>query len=210
MERVRQLEKRHVQVHSQLLQALDELYLTKEDRQNFVLSRNQEAQLQERHMLHMSLEKSVAISKAMKRTLEKGADEEEEYEGEERIENGDAGRAAIDNFTGATNEDKVAARLNQLCVDTFGLDEELVKMLEKLHPLEEEYNTRCQEFAQLKIQLSQITSNLLPTEEGQQEIETTTDAAPIPADHDVQLERENTVLLELIAALSHLSRRRRE
>ena len=45
LEKVRQLERRHVEVHLQLLKALDELYLTKEDRQNFVLTKEQESQL---------------------------------------------------------------------------------------------------------------------------------------------------------------------
>ncbi|CAL9729771.1 inner kinetochore subunit Mcm16p [Monosporozyma unispora] len=210
IEKIRQLERRHVQVHSQLLQALDELYLTKEDRQNFILSKEQEAQLKDRHALHMSIEKSVAIAKAMQRGLQYVWNEndelEEEREDDEDDDHNNESGAAIGNIMNSTSEDKLAIKLNQLSTDNYALDEALVKKLDKLKPLSEEYNSRRQEFDRLQSELSEITSKL-PTHNPESEIdEGELDSNEPLTDRDSELERENAILLELTTALTHFSR----
>lgn len=210
IEKIRQLERRHVQVHSQLLQALDELYLTKEDRQNFILSKEQEAQLKDRHALHMSIEKSVAIAKAMQRGLQYVWNEndelEEEREDDEDDDHNNESGAAIGNIMNSTSEDKLAIKLNQLSTDNYALDEALVKKLDKLKPLSEEYNSRRQEFDRFQSELSEITSKL-PTHNPESEIdEGELDSNEPLTDRDSELERENAILLELTTALTHFSR----
>lgn len=207
MERIRQLERRHVQVHSQLLQALDELYLTKEDRQNFILTKEQEAQLKDRHAMHMSLEKSVAISKAMQRGLQFERDQDDEV-AEDEVETITT-TAANNNILNSTSEDKLAIKLNQLNTDNYVLDGVLVKKLHKLKPLSEEYNSRRQEFDRLSSELSELTSKL-PLHDPEVESDHDEDNTPSLTDRDTELERENTILFELTTALTHLSRNPRD
>lgn len=225
LEKVRKLERRHVEVHLQLLKALDELYLTKEDRQNFMLAREQEAQLEDRHMLQMSLEKSVAISKAIKRHLQQSRSKSNQNDisadttittRNDDVHDVDIGATDNNNIIiSTTSEDKLASELIRLSMNNFSLDSKLVEMLEPLHQLSQEYNERRQEFERLKSELNQLVSNL-PLEGTKNEAVTETNnntadslipASPSSADVDLQLERENTSLIELITALTHLSRR---
>lgn len=210
MDRIRQLERRHVQVHSQLLQALDELYLTKEDRQSFVLSKEQEAQLKDRHAMQMSLEKSVAISKAMQRGLQFEQDQDDELS-ENEVEKTTARAMAANrnSILNSTSEDKLAIKLNQLNTDNYALDGVLAKKLDKLKPLCEEYNSRRQEFDRLTSELAEMTSKL-PIQETESDNNNDDNGTEINntalTDRDTELERENTILFELTTALTHLSR----
>lgn len=225
LEKVRQLERRHVEVHLQLLKALDELYLTKEDRQNFVLTKEQESQLEDRHMLQMSLEKSIAISKAIRRNLQQspmklkqdGVDLDTTTTTCDDDDDGGGigvGITTSNNIIiSTTSEDKLASELIKLSEDNFTLDSKLIETLEPLQQLSHEYNKRRQEFDRLKAELDQLISNL-PLEETKDEAVTgkNDDTADLPTsssstDADIQLERENTTLIELITALTHLSRR---
>lgn len=226
LEKVRQLERRHVEVHLQLLKALDELYLTKEDRQNFVLTKEQESQLEDRHMLQMSLEKSIAISKAIRRNLQQspmklkqdGVDLDTTTTTRDDDDDGGGGigvgiTTSNNIIISTTSEDKLASELIKLSEDNFTLDSKLIETLEPLQQLSHEYNKRRQEFDRLKAELDQLISNL-PLEETKDEAVTgkNDNIADLPTsssstDADIQLERENTTLIELITALTHLSRR---
>lgn len=210
LEKVRQLERRHVEVHLQLLKALDELYLTKEDRQNFVLTREQEARLEDRHMLQMSLEKGIAISKAIKRNLQ-------ESQPIDKVGNVATSNADVDGHItiSTTSEDRLASELIKLSEDNFSLDFKLIEALEPVRQLSQEYNKRRQEFEKLKSELNQLISDL-PLEETSGDTvgsDNNNNSDPLTApssystDVDIQMERENTTLVELITALTHLSRR---
>lgn len=199
LERVRRLERRHTEVHAQLLQALDTLYLMKEDHQPFVLTKAQESQLENRHALHMSLDKGVAILKALKRSNLQIPSEDLE-----------AANSKTNNLPpNTTIEDKFAAQLNQLSFEAFNMDEQVSQLWKKITPLSQEYNDHRIEFEQLKTKLHDVVKEL-PNDVIEEQTNDAESNGDTSSDPDLPLINENATLKELITALTHFSRQQKQ
>ncbi|CCK71017.1 Mcm16p KNAG_0F03550 [Huiozyma naganishii CBS 8797] len=140
MDRIEQLERAHVQVHSQLLQELDRLYFLKEGGSKGTLGVNEKHLLALRRQLQLSLEKSVAAAKTLKR---------------------------LGDETAGTNssEQAITLRLKDLMDANGALDEEIADTMQHTLQLNDDLSRATAEFDTLKSQLQnlhpQVTQQLV-------------------------------------------------
>lgn len=65
--KVVELERKHVEVYIELLKAVDELYLIKQEKHDIELSSNEINMLEMRNQMRLSMDKSIAVLKAIDR-----------------------------------------------------------------------------------------------------------------------------------------------
>lgn len=182
--RIQKLEERHVQVHKELLQVLDELYLTQHGG-NPSLDKEKRRTAEVRRQLQMSLEKSSVILRALERFQQRDSD----------TSNNDL-----------TTEDLLAQRLGKLMDTNYKLDHSVSQTLSRQMELSRELRSERNTYHALSERLKEVSSQLQRSKsesEIQQEQETEFQT-PQQDSENSPLERENETIEQLLIALKVL------
>lgn len=138
MERVLELEREHVQLHVDLLKALDKLYLAQKGHGN-VRDREMETSLATRRQLQLSLEKSAAILRAMERLS--------------KLETGHG-----NDFK--TTEDLLASRLNALMQENYELDYKVKELLRREDEISQSFREERNQYFQLVSNMTEVSDKI--------------------------------------------------
>lgn len=174
MERIFELEKQHVLLYEELLQALDELYLLQ---QGAKLDREKERNAQVRLQLQMSLEKSAAILKTLDRLGQ-----------EQRLQ---------ERAPEATTERLLALRLGEHMHKNYQLDGRVSETLAKQVELSKELRDKRNRYWSLVDQLKRFstTTDMHEPEAEQEELQQST------TPDEARLDQENDTIEQLLIAL---------
>ncbi|CCD26956.1 Mcm16p NDAI_0J00640 [Naumovozyma dairenensis CBS 421] len=222
LQEISRLEREHVQIHSQLLSALDEIYLLRE---GGVAMMNEKVEkeshlLELRKQLQLSLDKSAAILKTFERTnamSNSGGDREDTEESAGGIINtavlNDAKMVNdINEQNNKSIENILAKRLRDMMDVNFHQDFQLNELLTKQDEMLQKLYLERRRFHQLKSKLVSVAETRQTLAKDKQEQDKDSygnedkdggedDDDDDDDEQDVQLGRENLVMDELLMAL---------
>lgn len=174
--RIQELEERHVKVHKELLEVLDDLYLA----QHGIISLDKEKRraTEVRRQIQMSLEKSAVILRALERLGQQNS---------------------VTNSGDSTTEGLLAQRLGRLMDANYKLDHTVSQVLSRQLELSAQLRDERKIYETLSDRLKQVSLQLQtskPESEIHQEPE-----KEFQLQEDSSLERENETIEQLLIAL---------
>lgn len=178
LQRIRDLERRHVEVYYQLLQTLDELYLVKESRRDIKLTSAELDMLELRNQMRFSMDKSVALYKTYDRL-------------NKLMENNQ------DLSTVQTSEDKLAVNLKMELDTSVTIDGKVEETLQDNISLTNELQSETAKYNELTKKLQEhrpsTQRRMKPTLNKIDSLDT--------MDQDSQINNENETIKQLLIAL---------
>ncbi|KAG0670626.1 hypothetical protein C6P45_002002 [Maudiozyma exigua] len=178
LQRIRDLERRHVEVYYQLLQTLDELYLVKESRRDIKLTPAELDMLELRNQMRFSMDKSVALYKTYDRL-------------NKLMENNQ------DLSTVQSSEDKLAVNLKMELDRSVTIDGKVEETLQDNISLTNELQSETAKYNELTKKLQEYRPGterrMKPTLNNIDSLDT--------MDQDSQINNENETIKQLLIAL---------
>lgn len=175
--RIEELEERHVRVHKELLQTLDDLYLAQHGGTSLDKEKRRTAEV--RRQLQMSLEKGAVILRALERLGQQ--------------------EPSTDSSENMTTEGLLAQRLGRLMESNYKLDHTVSRTLSRQLELSRQLRSERKKYDTLADRLRQVSSQLQASRsvtEIQQEPETESQLQ-----EDSLIERENDTIEQLLISL---------
>lgn len=182
LNKLKKLEKEHVEIYYNLLQSLDELYLLKEQSSDVELDNNNRFLMEIRTQLQMSMDKSVAMLKAF-----------------ERLNNQKNNIINEEDLQSTPAEDILAKRMQALMDENFNLDSKINTTLER-------YVTESTKLRESRSRYHELTKTLqslhseIKQQTNQQNADDSYSSTNIN-EEDNKMEEENEIISQLLIAL---------
>lgn len=179
MERVQELEREHALLYSELLKALDKLYLLKRGHGQ-LRDKDSESTLATRRLLQMSIEKSAAMLRTLERLQKYGDTSDADF---------------------TTTEDLLASRLGKLMKENYDLDYKVAEFLTKEEEAQQELRAERIRYSRLTARLKELSDNIngLKDKNDQNENPESNNSLQAPARPEII--SENARIEELLIAL---------